>query len=471
MYAEIINYAMRSTACLAFFYAFYSIILRKETCFRFNRVYLLTTLALSFILPAVSFSISLPVNSPINPNTFILPEIIITDTTLQQASIGDYFLSILNICYFLAVSFLLVRLSIRMYRLWKVINSNRHLREDKYIYQVIPTNGLLPTSSFLNYLFWDNTSIFNESEKSQIIEHERVHILERHTYDILLIEGLSIIFWFNPVIWLWRKAISENHEYLADAKASSGIEGYSHFLAKHTLALNGFAVIHPFKSSEVINRLKMLKKYGKRTKLLKLLAVIPLLLFMIFTMSFSVNETIDQPMTNNDTTIDSYLSKSIISSEKIQHTEYDNPKEVFLNIKDHHDLPKKVTPKSAGVLGNHASISRPIEEEDEDEVFTIVEESASPRSGEMTEFYQYVARSMKYPNQARKLGIEGRVFVEFVVDKHGNLTDVKAIKGIGAGCDTEAVRVISEAPAWKPGKQRGKAVKQKIVLPISFKLG
>jgi len=302
MYAEIINYAMRSTACLTFLYAFYSIILRKETCFRFNRVYLLTTLSLSFILPAVSFSISLPVNSPINPNAFILPEIIITDTTLQQASIGYNVLSILNICYFLVVSFLLIRLSTRMYRLWKVINSNRHLRENKHIYQVIPTNGRLPTSSFLNYLFWDNTAVVNEYEKSQILEHERIHILERHTYDVLLMEGLSIVFWFNPVIWLWRKAISENHEYLADAKASSGIEDYSHFLARHTLALNGFSIIHPFKSSEVIQRLQMLKKYERKTKLGKLLAVIPLLLFMIFSMSFSVEEILDEPIQNIVTT-------------------------------------------------------------------------------------------------------------------------------------------------------------------------
>ena len=78
---------------------------------------------------------------------------------------------------------------------------------------------------------------------------------------------------------------------------------------------------------------------------------------------------------------------------------------------------------------------------------------------------------MKYPSQARRMGIEGRVFVEFIVDKDGTLTNVKAIKGIGAGCDEEAERVIKNHPKWNPGKQRGKAVKQKIVLPITFKLG
>lgn len=110
------------------------------------------------------------------------------------------------------------------------------------------------------------------------------------------------------------------------------------------------------------------------------------------------------------------------------------------------------------------------EEEVADEIFTIVEESATPDGG-MSAFYKYVQKKMKYPSQARRMGIEGRVFVEFIVDKDGTLTSVKAIKGIGAGCDEEAVRVIKSHPKWSPGKQRGKAVKQKIVLPITFQLG
>jgi protein TonB len=109
-------------------------------------------------------------------------------------------------------------------------------------------------------------------------------------------------------------------------------------------------------------------------------------------------------------------------------------------------------------------------EEVADEIFLIVEESATPDGG-MAAFYKYVGKKMKYPSQARRMGIEGRVFVEFVVDKDGTLISVKAIKGIGAGCDEEAVRVIKNHPKWTPGKQRGQAVKQKIVLPIVFKLG
>lgn len=112
----------------------------------------------------------------------------------------------------------------------------------------------------------------------------------------------------------------------------------------------------------------------------------------------------------------------------------------------------------------------PVEEEVADEIFTIVEDQPAPIGG-MTAFYEYVGKKLKYPAQARRMGIEGRVFVQFVVDKDGTITEVTAIKGIGAGCDEEAVRVIEGAPKWKPGKQRGRPVKVRMILPITFKLG
>ncbi len=110
------------------------------------------------------------------------------------------------------------------------------------------------------------------------------------------------------------------------------------------------------------------------------------------------------------------------------------------------------------------------EEEVAEEIFTIVEDQPQPKGG-MGAFYEYIQKKLRYPNQARRMGIEGKVFVQFVVDKDGTITDVQAVKGIGAGCDEEAARVISEAPKWSPGKQRGKPVKVRMILPITFKLG
>ena len=108
------------------------------------------------------------------------------------------------------------------------------------------------------------------------------------------------------------------------------------------------------------------------------------------------------------------------------------------------------------------------EEEAVDEIFTIVEEPASFPGG-ITAFYGYLKKELKYPRQAQRMGIEGRVFVQFVVEKDGTLTDIQVVKGIGAGCDEEALRVLKNSPKWKPGKQRGKAVRQKMIQNILFK--
>ncbi len=121
------------------------------------------------------------------------------------------------------------------------------------------------------------------------------------------------------------------------------------------------------------------------------------------------------------------------------------------------------------IVTDVTAIEAPRQEEAVEQVFTIVEQSAVYPGG-MDAFYKYVAKKLKYPKQAKRMGIQGRVFVQFVVDKTGKLTDVKTVKGIGGGCDEEAERVLRESVRWAPAKQRGKKVKVRMNIPIQFKL-
>lgn len=104
-----------------------------------------------------------------------------------------------------------------------------------------------------------------------------------------------------------------------------------------------------------------------------------------------------------------------------------------------------------------------------DEVFTIIDDQPYPNGG-MKKFYEFISNTLKYPSKARNMGIEGKVFVQFVVDPTGKLTEVKAVKGIGAGCDEEAVRVLKEAPKWIPGKVANINVGVRMIMPIVYKL-
>jgi periplasmic protein TonB len=107
--------------------------------------------------------------------------------------------------------------------------------------------------------------------------------------------------------------------------------------------------------------------------------------------------------------------------------------------------------------------------EETEEIFLVVEDNAEPKGG-YPAFYKFVSENIKYPAPARRMRIEGRVYVEFIVNKDGKITDAKTVKGIGGGCDEEAERIVMAAPSWQPAKQRGRPVRQRMVLPITFKL-
>ena len=121
------------------------------------------------------------------------------------------------------------------------------------------------------------------------------------------------------------------------------------------------------------------------------------------------------------------------------------------------------------VIEEVVEVEEPEVEEEVDKVFTIVEDQAAPEGG-LTAFYKYIGKNLEYPRQAKRMGVQGRVILQFIVDKDGSITNVEVLRGIGAGCDEEAMRILKESPKWKPAKQRGRPVKQKMTFPINFKL-
>lgn len=108
-------------------------------------------------------------------------------------------------------------------------------------------------------------------------------------------------------------------------------------------------------------------------------------------------------------------------------------------------------------------------EEETDKIFTVVEQQPEFQGG-YEAMMNFIRKNMRYPASARRMGVDGTVYVSFVVSKDGNISDVKTIRGISADCDQEAMRVVSMMPPWKPGKQNGKPVFVRFVLPIKFQL-
>ena len=151
-----------------------------------------------------------------------------------------------------------------------------------------------------------------------------------------------------------------------------------------------------------------------------------------------------------------------VITEQILTVTEETPVEVDLEI----DLEPEVTEEP--VIEELVFENAP-QEEVSDEIFEIVEQPAEPAIG-MAEFYQYVASNLVYPEAAKAAGVEGKVYLQFVVDQQGIVSQVTTLKGLGFGCDLEAIRVMESSPKWFPAKQQGRPVKSKVTLPLIFKL-
>jgi TonB family protein len=506
---SLLGYFIEANLYLVCFYLLYQILLVRDKHFRFNRAFLLGGIFLSLVLPALSFHIT-PEPSNAFEGYIILP--VITITSVQTESIGFLvkWWHIIGMIYLSGVAFYLLRLFWQMAQILRrlpILNSSREKRDG---YTLVTTRGEIPTCSFFKYLFWDKSANLNQEEQKQIFEHELTHIRQLHSVDVLLVEVLRAFFWFNPVIHLLKSRIAEVHEYLADHQVTKqiGVEHYSKLLTLQIFNNFDFALSNNFHKSQVVKRIKMLKSTHSRSIWLNVALLIPVLALLISVLSCDVTEDIlpqSEPIDTGlelpegwilagETTLSEEVQTKLNSvKDKLSETQFmvvksthpdgdeellrqsitannwnvssyddDSENDIALIVKSDQELEIEPVVASEEII--------PVEGISSTEIFTIVEDQPAPYSG-MGEFYQYVQANLKYPAQARRMGIEGKVFVQFVVAKDGSLTDVKAVKGIGAGCDAEAVRVISSSPKWKPGIQRNRAVNVRMILPITFKLG
>ena len=303
------------------------------------------------------------------------------------------------------------RFVIKLYRIARFIMLRKHVASDERGYILLPTSGILPTCSFFRYLLWDDTAQVSEREMIQMRRHEEIHIHQGHSLDVIYFEILCIVFWFNPLLRAFRQAAGEVHEYLADQSASrlEGTGNYIHLLATQIIRPYGFTINNHFQQSKMIKRMKMLKNPRKRPLLLQ--SSLALALATALTLALACE-----------------------------------PREL-----------RQTTPVSQPAVTG------------DDEVYTEVEVMPTPAGGMQT-FYQFIANNIRYPEEAKAAGQSGKVYVEFVVDESGVVTDAKAIRGIGYGCDEEAVRALLLSPAWEPGMIDGKPVSVKLVMPVTFML-
>jgi TonB family protein len=418
---------LQSSLSIAAIYLVYHIFLRKDTFFKTNRFYLITAILFSLLIPFLDLS---RLFGPIEKTYFVLLDPIIIYPEGVQATLDNNpsIFQIVMAIYFTGVIIFLFRFLFQLVQLALLIR--RYGISKRQGMRFVFTDKTFSPFSFFNIVFM-NRSDLESIDTQKIIAHEKVHIQQWHSLDLMLLEIITIIQWFNPFIWMYRHAVKTLHEYLADEGVLySGVDVkvYSALLFSQSTGIQVNDLANNFSKSLLKRRfIMMTKSRTQKFARLKLMLVLPLAFSMMLVISCGPDVPVQQ-------------EKEVLESQT------DAPNEA--------DVPPP-PPK--------------IQKDEPKKTFTVVEVMPEYPGG-VNEMMKFLAENIKYPTVAKENGISGKVYVTFIVEKDGLIGDITILRGIGAGCDEEAIRVIKMMPKWKPGTQRGQAVRVQYNLPIKFAL-
>ena len=294
-------YSLKAGVILTLFWGIYLLFLQKETFYRFNRGFLLTGLIAAIFLPLIIIRYTVEVSAPTIP-AFPLVEL---ETIPAYADKNATFLQICSrlipVVYTVVLTVLLIVRSIGLTRLVKSIRQNKSKR---YVgYHIIESSDFDGAFSFFRFVFIPPN--LNETEKHIILKHENAHIKQKHWIDLLLTNTLSLIWWFNPVMWLYEKAIRNNHEYLADQDVLIDYQrdDYQQTLLNQWLKIPFFPITNSFTYTNNLKRIMMMKK-NNSNPFKKLYAFLSVPVLALFLMAFAEKVYVEQdPQRENDSGI------------------------------------------------------------------------------------------------------------------------------------------------------------------------
>lgn len=290
---SIFIYLLQASICLTLSFLFYHLLLARLTFFHWNRFFLLFLTLASYTLPLLSIS-SLSWHNVGNANEFMYFYLLSNETFLISATDFtseftpyDYLL----ILYFAVALFFLVKLILQVLMVIYIVRHAQVQRKDGFC--LVHSNGALTTSSFFHYIFLTEQRL-TENEYHQVMQHELVHVRQKHSWDLLFFRLLCVIFWFNPFAYLLARSAEEVHEYLADEGATKDYSPteYARLMLKLATESPSLATVHHFYQVQLKNRVIMLNKL-KSTPMekFKFFLAIPLIGIMFLLFSFDQSQT------------------------------------------------------------------------------------------------------------------------------------------------------------------------------------
>ena len=430
-------YLIVSAISLALMVTVYRLTLSRTTFHGFNRFVLLATLALAAVVPVMHFqSISSRASAPIN---YMLGEIMVYAdgtsgvNTMQTTESGSSIsiLSVITVAYLAGVIFCLLRIAIGILSSEIICHRRSRMLADGSRL-VITERNYAPFS-------WRNCIVISrkdyESNGAMIIAHEQAHVHHHHSFDLILAQLFCAVQWFNPAAWMLRRSLMEVHEFEADASVlEDGFDGRRYQICLVRAALQGsFATTtNNFSNCSTKKRIVMMNRHSTNPwARLRALLMLPVVALSVIVASACKQDT---------------------NSEMNLNSQNASPSSVFVDIQECEECET--------------------EEADTSQVFMVIEQQPEFPGGEEAMF-EYLRSNLQYPEKCKENKIQGRVLVAFVINKDGKIVEPEVVKSAGpegVELDVEALRVVSEMPAWTPGKQMGKAVRVRYTIPVVFKL-
>ena len=436
-------YLIQVNIALALFYLLYTFVLKKDTFLRIKRLFFLSAIVFSLFYPLFSIpALSEMWPSPRHENDVEVgvPTVIIGEPTAMMVG-EDQVTAPVSIPWTTVISFLYISVTL--------VFTLRFLFQLRSIYRVrarsvrvtisgVPVYRLkdnIPPFSFFHLIFI-HAEKHSQTELDQILLHEQTHAKQGHSVDIMLTELLCIFSWWNPFMWLIKREISMNLEYLADnGVLREGVDTreYQYHLLRLTYHESAVHIVNNFNVSRLKQRIMMMNKSkSPALRLVKYLAILPVCFLLVTTNSVYAGH----------------------DDEATAARETGNP----------------ASELTSGYSVKPVSAPPPVKKEAAiEEIFVVVEEQPQFLGGNEA-MLKFLSDSIVYPKEARERGIQGRVICNFLVMKDGSIDSVNVVRGVDPLLDAEAVRVLESMPTWKPGRQRGQAVNVRFTLPVVFRI-
>lgn len=422
-------YLLQVNVGLILFYALYKLVCTRDTFFRSRRFILIVSLVLPFILPFIDVREWLESRDRMIMLTHfdysaVLPEIVVGSEAVETGNRVFVLSEWIGYLYLAGVVVLLVRLAVQAFSLYRLIV--RMPEKEINGVRIKCLNDPSGPFSFFRWIFM-NPAAVKEDEISEILTHEMAHVKQHHSVDVLLAEMVSICCWMNPFAWLLKREVRLNLEFLADRKvmeAGFATKSYQYHLLG--LAYNHkYGLSNNFNFSHLKQRIIMMnkKKSNAAGHIKYALFVLPAFALLV--------------------------AGNISCSQDASQTE-DAKEEVVA----------PVSPEAK---------EAPADSTAKEEVFMVAEQMPEFPGG-MKEMLKFLQENVKYPENAMKNNVQGRVIVQFVIEKDGTPTEFKVLRSVDPDLDAEALRVMKAMPKWKPGMQKGQVVRVKFTVPVSFKL-